>query len=81
MAVLENRADSDGELLLAGRAPTQTSTDFLFWIGRDGRKFGFVRALAMRAHNAAFPADTLKMFAGGFIRRELVNNLNQRQVF
>lgn len=38
VAVLEYRADSNGELFLAGRTPAQTGADFLFRIGRDGRE-------------------------------------------
>ena len=81
MAVLENRADSDGELLFATGAPAQSGADFLFGIGRDGGKHGLVGALAMRANHAAFPANAFKVFAGGFVSRELVNDLNQCQVF
>ena len=81
MAVLENRADSNGELLFATGTPAQASADFLFSVGRNGGKPSLVGAFAMRANDAVFPADAFQMFAGGFIRRKLVNNLNQRQVF
>jgi hypothetical protein len=81
MAVLEYRADGDGELLFATGAPAQSGADFFSGIGRDIGKLGLVRAFAMWTHDAVFPSDAFKMLAGGFIRRKLVNNLYQRQVF
>jgi len=81
VAVLENCANGDGELLFAVGAPAQARTDFLGRIGRNRRKLGLVFAFAMRAKNAVLPADAFQMLTGGLIRGELVNNRHQRQIF
>jgi hypothetical protein len=80
-AGLENCSDGDGELLFAVGAPAKSGADFRVGISRNRRKLGLVGAFAMRAKNAVFPADALKMLACGIIGRKLVNNLNQCQVF
>ena len=80
-AGLKNCAYGNGELLFAVGTPAQSGTDFRVRVSRYCRKLGLVRAFAMRAKNAVFPADAFKMFAGGFVSRKLVNYFYQCQVF
>jgi hypothetical protein len=64
MAVLEYRANGDGEGLFTIRTPAQSGACLRFWVGIDSGELGLVIALAMRANDAVRPKDGFEMFAG-----------------
>ena len=81
MAVLEYRADGDGELVFAIGAPAQASARLGGFVWFDVGKLALVFALAFWADNTIRPKDFFEMFARLFIRAETVKKLNQREVF
>ncbi len=80
-AILENRPDGYGELILAVGAPAQSGARLGGGIGLNIGKLGLVVALALWADNTVFPKDRFKMFARLVIRPEPVKELNQSEVF
>ena len=81
MAVLENRADGDGELVFAVGAPAQSGACLGSGVWLDVGKLRLVVAFAFRADNAVFPNHRFKMRAGFVVRVETIDDLNERKVF
>jgi len=83
MAVLEHRANGDGELFHARSTLIDASTHgglaFGLWFQLVNRLLFVVPT--MRADCAMWPKHGFEMFSGFFICPETVKQLNQRKVF
>jgi len=72
MAILEYRADGDGELVFAIGTPAQSGAGFCGFIGRNVGKLVLVVAFALWADNSIFPKHAFKVFARLVISAETV---------
>ena len=82
MAVLEDCANHNGELLKTRATFIDASADGLFAVGsrlQTVNRLVFV-VFAMRANRAVLPKHGFKMLARRLIFWESVNDLNERQI-